>query len=313
MKERNVVRAFRWGLYGSSCLLLLLTGLLLIPASDAFAGLVFDEKVEFVRPAGEAGGDRPSPRPRESTTYFQGKKVRTETKGHVYILDFEKKVMINLNPSTKTYSEMSLEDLKAAQNQAMEWMKNLRAQMVQNMEKLPPESRAEMQKKLDSLPQSMFEPQKPGKITVKATGKKEKINGFDCQLYEVFENGEKSADYWVTKSVSNKAFDMYQNRLGKWLEGMGPLAANRLEEWESVRDKGFPIRVIRLKPTMGQIAFNREILRVEEKSLSESLFKPPDDYRRVESPTLPKMGAKPPMPPMPPAKPPQMPPVKPKP
>jgi hypothetical protein len=93
--------------------------------------------------------------------------------------------------------------------------------------------------------------------------------------------------------VSTKVFDQYQKELSEWLEGMGPLGANRLREWEHIRDKGFPIKVKRIKPIAGKVSFDREILRVEEKSLAASLFQPPKDYERTEAPAIPKLGAKP--------------------
>ncbi len=232
-------------------------------------------------------------RSRESTTYLQGKRIRTETEGHIWVLDFEKGMLLTINPTAKTYTEMSLKDLKEAQKQAMEWMSGLRAQMEEKMKKMPPESREAMQKKLDSLPAGMFGEEKPAKITVKATGKKETINGFACKEYEVYEDGDLTTRYWLAPSVSTKAFDAYQKELSEWLEGMGPLGANRLREWEYIRDKGFPIKVTRVKPIAGKVSFNREILRVEEKSLAEDLFQPPKDYKRTETPAIPKFGAKP--------------------
>ena len=75
--------------------------------------------------------------------------------------------------------------------------------------------------------------------------------------------------------------------------GMGPLGVNRLREWEHIQGKGFPIKVTRLKPVAGKVVFNREIVKVEEKSLSESLFEPPKDYTRAEAPAFPKPGAQP--------------------
>jgi chemotaxis protein CheY-P-specific phosphatase CheC len=198
-----------------------------------------------------------------------------------------------INPSEKTFSEMSLKELREAQNQAMEWMKGLRAQMEEKMKTMPPESREAMQKKLQSLPEGVFGEDKPAKVTVKATGKQETVNGFACKEYEVYEDGELATRYWLAPSVSTKAFDAYQKELSEWLGGMGPLGANRLKEWEHVRDKGFPIKVTRVKPIAGQFSMNREILRIEEKSLDEALFQPPKEYKRVEAPQIPKFGGSP--------------------
>jgi hypothetical protein len=251
--------------------------------------MVLEEKTELV--GGMKGQGAADTRTRESTTYLQGKKIRTETEGRIWVLDFDKGVLLTINPSAKTYTEMTLQDLKMAQKQAMEWMASLRAQMEEQMKTMPPEQQEVMRKKLESFPKGLSEEEKPAKITLKATAERKEINGFACQAYDVFEDGERTTRFWLTSSVSTEAFDTYQEELNKWLEGMGPLGANRLREWVHIRGKGFPIKVERLRPIAGKVAFNREILKVEEKSLSESLFQPPKDFKRAEAPPLPKFGA----------------------
>lgn len=267
--------------------------LIALHPSVGSADMVLSERTSLVGAPSVQGQTAASQKTRESTTYLQGKRIRTETEGHIWVLDFEKGMLITINPTAKTYTEMSLKDLKEAQKQAMEWMSGLRAQMEEKMKTMPPESKAAMQKKLDSIPAEMFGEEKPAKITVKATGKKETINGFACNEYEVYEDGNLATQYWLAPSVSTKAFDEYQKELSEWLEGMGPLGANRLREWEHIRDHGFPIKVTRVKPIVGKVSFDREILGVEEKSLDDSIFQPPKDYKRTEAPTLPKFGAKP--------------------
>jgi hypothetical protein len=281
------VSAFPW-------ILPVLVILIALHPSVGSADMVLSERTSIVG-APPMQGQMASAQKRsgESTTYLQGKRIRTETEGHIWVLDFARRVLMTINPTDKTYTEISLKDLKEAQKQAMEWMSSLRAQMEEKMKTMPPESRAAMQKKLDSMPAGMFEEEKPVKITVKATGKKETINGFACKEYEVYEDGNLATQYWLAPSVSTKAFDEYQKELSEWLEGMGPLGANRLREWEYIRDHGFPIKVTRVKPSVGQVTFDREILGVEEKSLDEALFQPPKDYKRTEAPALPKFGAKP--------------------
>ena len=281
------VSAFPW-------ILPVLVILIALHPSVGFADMVLNERTHIVGvPPMQGQTAAAQNKSRESTTYLKGKRIRTETEGRIWVLDFSKGMLMTINPTSKTYTEMSLKDLKEAQKQAMEWMKSLRAQMEEKMKTMPPESRAVMQKKLDSMPAEMFGEEKPAKITVKATGKKETINGFACKEYEVYEDGDLTTQYWLAPSVSTKAFDTYQKELSQWLEGMGPLGANRLREWEYIRDHGFPIKVTRVKPSVGQVSFDREILGVKEKSLDEALFQPPKDYKRTEAPTLPKFGAQP--------------------
>jgi hypothetical protein len=267
--------------------------LVVLHPSVGSADMVLSERTHLVGMPSVQGQMTVGPTTRESTTYLKGKRIRTETEGRIWVLDFEKDMLITINPTAKNYTEMSLKDLKEAQKQAMEWMGGLRAQMEEKMKAMTPEDREAMQKKLDALPAGTFGEEKPAKISVKATGKKETINGFACKEYEVYEDGDLTTQYWLAPSVSTKAFDAYQKELSQWLEGMGPLGANRLREWEYIRDHGFPIKVTRVKPSVGEVSFDREILGVEEKSLDESIFQPPKDYTRTEAPTLPKFGAKP--------------------
>lgn len=267
--------------------------LIALHPSVGSADMVLSERTQIVGGPPMQGQMAAAQQSRESTTYLQGKRIRTETDGRIWVLDFEKGMLITINPTAKTYTEMSLKDLKEAQKQAMEWMSGLRAQMEEKMKTMSPEARAAMQEKLDSMPAGMFGEEKPAKITVKATGKKETINGFACKEYEVYEDGDLTTQYWLAPSVSTKAFDAYQKELSRWLEGMGPLGANRLREWDYIRDHGFPIKVTLVKPSVGKVSFDREILGVEEKSLDEAIFQPPKDYKRTEAPALPKFGAKP--------------------
>ncbi len=265
----------------------------LLCPSIGFSGMVLTERTQVVGGPPMKGQGAAGQRSRESTTYLQGKKIRTETEGRIWVLDFEKGMLITINPKAKTFTEMSLKDLKQAQKQAMQWMSGLRKQMEEQMKTMPPESREAMQKKLDALPPGLFGEEKPVKLTVKPAGKKEDVNGFSCEVYEVYEDGTLTTRYWLASSVSTQAFDTYQKELSEWLEGMGPLGANRLKEWAYIRDKGFPIKVVRVKPIAGKISFNREVLKVEEKSLSEDLFRPPKGYKRTEAPAIPKFGAQP--------------------
>lgn len=280
------VSAFPWSLP----VLFILIG---FHPSVGSADMVLSERTHLVGAPAVQGQMAGAQKSRESTTYLQGKRIRTETEGRIWVLDFEKGMLVTINADDKTYTEMSLKDLKEAQKQAMAWMSDLRAQMVEKMKTMSPEAKAAMQKKLDSIPAGMFEEEKPVKITVKATGKKETINSFACEEYEVYEDGDLTTRYWLAPSVSTEAFDTYQKELSQWLKGMGPLAVNRLREWEYIRGHGFPIKVTRVKQSVGNVSFDREILGAEEKSLDKSLFLPPKDYKRTEAPALPKFGAKP--------------------
>ena len=139
--------------------------LLITQPTVTLAGMVLKEKTELVGGAAEAQGAGSS-QLRESTTYLQGKKIRTETASRVWVLDFDKGVLLTINPSAKTYTQMTLQDLRVAQEQAVEWMGTLRAQVEERMKTLPPEQQEAMKKKLASFPKGTFGEEKPAKITL---------------------------------------------------------------------------------------------------------------------------------------------------
>ncbi|MEW6440219.1 MAG: DUF4412 domain-containing protein [bacterium] len=282
-----------------SCLCFCLLAALCLPApQETLAGMIIHEQTVFSGMPTPAGPQAAPPRTHSSVLYLQGKKLRSETE-KVFIVDFEAGKLLALTPEEKTYSEIGLDQLREAQKQAMQWIGSLREQMKKNLETMPPEKRAEMQKKIDMFPQDLGEQKKPSKITVRATGKEEKINGFPCKEYEILEDDQKTAVYWLTQAVSSKPFDVYQTEMGKWMGETAPLAGQRLQEWQHVRDKGFPIRIERIKPVLGKLLMSWEVKKVEEESLSESLFVPPKEYKRTEAPAMP--GTLSPLPPAPPA------------
>lgn len=269
-----------------------------VVAQNGFAGMVIHEETAMTGMPTPPDAPAGTKNIRSTVLYLEGKKIRTETDKLVFILDFEAGKIVTLNPVAKSYTEVGLEQLREAQKQAVQWMANLREQMKKNLATLPPEKQAEMQKKIDALPQDLVQPEKPAKVSIKATGKGEKINGFPAREYELYEDGEKTALYWLTTEVSNKPFDLYQTELSKWMEGMASLGGDRLREWPHVRDQGFPVRIERIKPLMGKVLYTWDVKQVEEESIADSLFQVPEGYKRSETPALPG-GPPPALPPGP--------------
>ncbi len=266
-------------------------GLLLIPAPWSFAGMIVQERLELIGMSPLTGEEMDSYPPRKITNYYQGKKVRTETEKSTYILDFDKGMMISLNSSTKSYKEFSLAKFKDFQKKAKQLSGQLRKRLESQLETLPPAQREEMRKKLDALSSNAVSSAQDTKVTVKATGKEKKINGYPCQEYEMFRDEKKVAQYWLTRSVSGKAMDVYQKEIKKWVKGMGPVSDLYYKEWQHISGKGFPIKINNVSTKIGKLSFNREVLHIEEKILPESYFLPPQEYKRTEVPASPLFGS----------------------
>ena len=261
---------------------------LILSASVAYGGMVIKEKNIMNGDPSSTAKLNEKTKTREAVTYIQGKKVRIETEKKIIVIDFEKGRFLTLDPSKKTYTDLTLEHVKAAQERTLKWLANLRKDMEKKLMALPPDKQDALRKKMEAMPSlDLGDVNKEIAFEVKPTGKREEINGFACEAYEIYENGKKSTIYWVTKSVPVGPFDTYQQEKRKWLEGSNPAMLYRLDEWEHIRDKGFPVKVIRIKPVMGKVTFTQEVVEVEDKNLPESLFQPPADFKADKRPSLP--------------------------
>ena len=261
---------------------------LILSAPFAFGGMVIKEKNEVRGDPSSSAKLSGETKSREATTYLQGKKARIETEKQVVIIDFDKSRFLKLDPLNKTFTDVSLEEMKEAQKRTLKWLANLRKNMEEKLKALPPEKQESMREKMEAIP--LLEPEDESReirFEVKSTGKRKKINGFECMEYEVYENGEKATIYWLTTSVPYKEFDAYQQEKRMWLKGSNPALLYRLNEWEHIREKGFPIKAIRIKPVMGKATFIQEVFQVENKKLAESLFQPPAEFKAKKTPPIP--------------------------
>ena len=116
-----------------------------VQGTTVSAGLVIEEKTDFIQHLSSSQTKSIPSQSRGTTTYIQGRKVRAESGNRVFILDFENNKAYNLNPTAKTYTELSIEQFRAAQKMALKWIQGLRKQMEEKLADLPPEKRKAME------------------------------------------------------------------------------------------------------------------------------------------------------------------------
>jgi len=243
----------------------------------AGTGMVIEERTEIQGPFATAEAGHNAPQVQTIKTYIQGRRMRSDSGDYSVIFDFGNRMFYTLNPKTRTYTEMTLEQFREAQKQAMQWVNQMNAQMEQSLKDMPEETRKDVMEKLGSL-HDLGEQKKGHQITVKKTGNTQTINGYTCEEYEVFEGGQKSAVAWLTTSISTKEYDSYQKEMKQWTTDLSPSASDTIEEWDYLHEKGFPVKIIHVDPAFGNISMNREVTRVVMQSLSDTLFQPPKEY-----------------------------------
>lgn len=204
----------------------------------------------------------------EMTYFLKGKNTRIETKipnapegSAVMLWDLEGGKIVTLMPSRKMYMTM---DIKAA----AEDMKQVKKSQGQDDAEFP-------------------------KLT--PTGKQETIAGYTCEHWLMGENQDvdmcvaKGLGYFGMGGQSGGGFASLKNLAfsPKMLE-----AAAAHPEWVKFLNGGaFPLKLSAMKD--GKVAMTMEATRVEKKSLDDSLFVIPTDYKEFSMPNIPKMPAPP--------------------
>jgi Domain of unknown function (DUF4412) len=126
----------------------------------------------------------------------------------------------------------------------------------------------------DTLKNKIKEEMEKGDI--KITGETKDINGFKCEKWIFKDDEGKSGEAWMTKGIGN--FFFFSN----------PMRPDRNEpEWQQkLTNEGyFPMMVIS-KDADGSVESKMEVTSIEKKSLDESLFTPPADYKKMDIPMM---------------------------
>lgn len=114
----------------------------------------------------------------------------SDESGYRMIWRSDKKRLWTLDPKTETYMEfdqVTLQQMSQQMNAMFEQMKSKMADMT-------PEQRAMMEKMMQPKVGAEGGP----KLEVKATGEKSTIEGKSCTKYEVWVEGERTSEVWVT-------------------------------------------------------------------------------------------------------------------
>jgi len=182
-------------------------------------------------------------------TYITPKAYRVEPgNGKIMIMDFEKKVVFQIHPDTKTYSVTNIDEFGGS--------------------KKMPKMDAEQRKMMASM---------IGNMQVTPTNETKTINGFKCKKHLVTLMMMNS-EYWLSKDV--KGFDELKSvgeKMSKAFEN-NPMAKQM--NIAAMMDKldGFPVQTV--MQVMGGTITNT-LVKIEQKSLGGDLFKVPSGYTQT--------------------------------
>ena len=122
-------------------------------------------------------------------------------------------------------------------------------------------------KQLEALLPKDAKPIKIPETKVTATGKHEKVDGYDCEIY-TSENSGMIVTMWIAKDYPG--YDKLKEALKPMAKISAP-GAPKLPE--------MPGMMIKSEFTQAGLKFTTKLVSIEEKPLSDDLFKAPADYK----------------------------------
>jgi hypothetical protein len=120
---------------------------------------------------------------------------------------------------------------------------------------------------------------KTAETDFKPTGKKETIAGLEAEEYAGISE-KKRTEIWVTKELGK--FMMANQGKGEGKKGAAPSA------WAKFAEQGdfFALRVIQRAKEGAPEDFRMEVTKVEKGAQADTLFLPPEDYKKFEMPSI---------------------------
>lgn len=155
-----------------------------------------------------------------------------------------------------------------------EWMYPARVRVREYLEK-PPAELTEKQKKYLGLVQVHLG-YLPTRVELRETADEQQISGKPCRRLEIFEDGERVAELWVTPGL--EGFSTYAE-MYETFHAVSPAVAARLKELP-----GFPVRgTLRVFWVfLGQLTTVRfEYSNFRETPIGSEQFEVPSDFRKI--------------------------------
>jgi len=176
--------------------------------------------------------------------------------------------------------QQTIEQLGAQMNAMMK-------QMEEQMANMPPEVRQMMK---DKMPGMGAAPAVP-KIEVKATTVRETQQGYPCLRYDVFQEGKRVREYWVTSmdnvGITSEDFSVFQEMSGFFEKMLNAFSqAMSLQEMlenpvaELAKMDGFP--VLMREYDGDKVVQENRLVSVEKRSLPAEEFDAPAGYKETK-------------------------------
>lgn len=253
-------------------LLILIAGFVLMTLQSAFAG------VKMVQENSSKG------KKVQMTRYIDSNKVRFDTEGskgkQSIIYRVDKDVFWVINHSDKTYVEITRDDMRK--------IKQMMDMMKKQMEQLPPEKRAEMEKMMKQKMGDSME-----KIKYKKVKSGIKVNQWTCDEYMGYVGSAKKSELWtapfssvglnVNDFAAMKKMSEFFSEMAGGFFSKDMFRSDIIPGQQKTADdfSGVPVKGQFYKD--GVMASSMEIKEIKRETLAPSLFELPAGYTKKKA------------------------------
>ncbi len=223
----------------------------------------------------------------------EGARVRMEPtmQGRAVLIlwDGDAQVMTITDPAGKTFQRINQTQLKAMMEQTQNMFSGpqgakLRAAMEKQLEKLPPEQRAQVQEMLEKS-QGKGGPAKPeGKWRFTPAGKSDQVAGYDCERY-VGKRGAQTQELcvvpWSRSPIQRDDFHCFDsfNEVSK----SSPFGSVEAGQRDFSLYPGFPVQTVM---GAGERKITTTVKSLKKEKLAAELFEPPAGYTEQQAPGM---------------------------
>ncbi|MDZ7263540.1 MAG: DUF4412 domain-containing protein [candidate division KSB1 bacterium] len=212
-------------------------------------------------------GQPPSVIENEKVFYKPGKmKLDNLSTGKIMIIRLDKELMWNLDSKNKTYSEMTFAEMEQSMAQAQSAMK-------EQMNQMDPEQRKMMEKMMGKKMSDMFGSEGGMEISLKRSGKKQQIMGYECEQVFMYMNNEPLLEMWMTEKydLGTEFLELY-HRMGL-MKGKLSDDARKIHGISLLTKTAFDTG-------MGKLETTTKVTRIVPTSVSDSEFEVPRGYTK---------------------------------
>jgi hypothetical protein len=270
---------------------MLVSGFIMGIQATAWAGVIFLTETTFP--------NRAEMPPQAGSMMIEGNNLKMTVGGmgnapSTVIYRGDREEILLINHADHTWQAMDKATMVSLGRHMNPVMQQMQTHMENALKNMPPERRAMMENMLARQGVNPGQSINPGmmgrkvEMQVKKTSETQSINNYPCVKYEVWQEGQKVAEHWVTDwnriEGAQGAQDVFQDMAAfsreVW-QGTFPGSGGPVSLFEALGTmEGFPVLTKMFSD--GKTVTESRLMGVQEKPASGQEFEPPKDYVKKE-------------------------------